>query len=66
MNTDKIEMYVLRQKLICVSTHSVKLSYNGAGRSDECVRALKHQILPAASDRLLRYGWGAVLSSLDE
>jgi hypothetical protein len=31
----------LRQKLICVSTHIVNLSYNGAGRSDECVKRIK-------------------------
>ena len=54
MNTDKCEMYVLRQKLICVSTHIDNLTYNGAGRSDECARALKNQILPAASDGLPR------------
>ena len=55
MNTDKCEMYVLRQKLFCVSTHIVNLSYNGARRSDECVRELKYQMLPAASDGLLRH-----------
>ena len=38
-----------------MSTHIVNLSDNGAGRSDECVRALKNQKLPAASDGLLRH-----------
>jgi hypothetical protein len=51
----KCEMYVLRQKLTCVPTHIVNFSDNGAGRSDECVRALKYQMLPAARDGLLRH-----------
>lgn len=54
-NIDKYKMHAPRQKLICVSTHIVNLSYNGAGRSDEYVCALKNQMLPAASDGLLRH-----------
>ena len=55
MNIDKCDMPAPRQKLICVSTHIVNLWYNGAGRSDEYVCALKNQMLPAASDGLLRH-----------
>lgn len=55
MNIDKCEMPAPRQKLICVSTHIVNLWYNGAGRSDEYVCALKNQMLPAASDGYLRH-----------
>ena len=55
MNIDKCEMHAPRQKLICVSTHIVNLSCNGAGRSDEYVCALKNKMLPAASDGLLRH-----------